>query len=158
DIDIRYWVLGTRYSVLLLAGLLFLAPSHSMAGEYDSLTQHLDLVKHFTLRTSDGKTFEPEMLRGKVWVVHFFFTTCTGVCTKTAPTMAALQKAFAAGKPDIAFVSISLNNDAPDVLERYARGLGADPEQWVFLTGPKEQVHKIVQDVFHQTAVTLENK
>jgi uncharacterized membrane protein YozB (DUF420 family) len=92
------------------------------------------------------------MLRGKVWVAHFFYTTCTGGCTKTAPTMMELQKTFAKYRRDVALVSISLNNDSPDDLKRYAHDLGADSEQWFFLTGPTDKVHAIVQKIFFQSA------
>jgi protein SCO1/2 len=122
------------------------------ADEYDPLAQDLGPVKAFSLPASDSKTFEPQALRGKVWVAHFFYTTCTGGCTKTVPTMMALQRAFAGAKQDVALVSISLNNDAPEVLQRYAHDLGADPEQWFFLTGPTDKVHDIVQKVFFQSA------
>ncbi len=144
--------LGTRVCRFWLICCTFLFPSHLFADEYDSLRQDLGPVKPFTLRTSDGKTVDPQSLRGKVWIAHFFYTTCTGGCTKTAPTMMALQKAFAASKRDVALVSISLNDDAPDALKRYAQDLGADPDQWLFLTGPKAQVHEIVQKIFFQSA------
>ncbi len=122
------------------------------AAEYDPLTQELGPVKPFRLQTSDGKSFEPSQMRGKVWVAHFFYTTCTGGCTKTVPVMKALQEAFAGRERDVALVSISLNNDSPETLQRYARDLGADPKQWLFLTGPTAKVHDIAQKVFYQTA------
>jgi protein SCO1/2/putative membrane protein len=137
---------------ILLAGLFFNSLSFARAGEYDPLRQDLGPVKPFALKTSEGKTFEPAKLRGKVWVVHFFYTTCTGGCTKTGPNMAELQKAFAGHKRDVALVSISLNDDSPEDLRRYASDLGADPEQWTFLTGESSTVHPIVQEVFFQTA------
>jgi protein SCO1/2 len=143
---------GHSFRPVILAGLLLLVPNPLRASEYDPLSQSLKEVKPFSLQTSDGKLFQPQMLHGKVWVAHFFYTTCTGGCTKTAPTMMALQQAFAAHKRDVALVSISLNNDAPDVLKRYAHDLGADPEQWFFLTGPTSTVHDIVQNVFKQSA------
>ncbi len=145
-------LLPIRYSLLPLFAAIFLLPAVSFASDFDSLRQDLGPVKAFTLRASDGKSFEPGLLKGKVWVAHFFFTTCTGVCTKTAPTMMALQKAFAGAKEDVAFVSISLNNDRPEDVDRYAKGLGADPGQWYFLSGPAPEVHEIVQKAFFQTA------
>ena len=57
------------------------------------------------------------------------------------------------GKKDLAIVSISLNDDAPEVLRRYAGDHQADTTQWIFLTGPKHDVHKIVQEIFKQTAL-----
>ena len=65
--------------------------------------------------------------------------------------MAELQKRIR-GKPDLALVSISLNNDSPADLERFAEGLEAEPGQWFFLTGDKQFVHDLVQQSFKQTA------
>jgi protein SCO1/2/putative membrane protein len=146
------------YRLHLLAGLLLILPAVSRAEEYDPLSQDLGPVKPFSLKTSKGADFQPQDLRGKVWVAHFFYTTCTGSCTKTAPTMMELQKAFAGKKRDVALVSISLNNDSPADLERYARDLGADPEQWIFVTGPTDTVHAIVQNVFFQSAMLSGSK
>ena len=42
----------------------------------------------------------------------------------TVPTMMALQRAFAGKERDVALVSISLNNDSPEDLQRFARDLG----------------------------------
>jgi len=130
--------------------LFFLLPNPLHAE--DSLSQDLGPVKPFTLQTSEGKPFDPRNMRGKVWVAHFFYTTCTAGCTKTAPTMMALQKAFANNHRDVALVSISLNDDSPEDLMQYAHDLGADPVQWIFLTGQTSQVHDIVQKVFFQPA------
>ena len=118
----------------------------------DTLTQGFgNPIEPFTLTDQDNEPFSSDRLRGKIWVAHFFFTTCTGGCTKTTPTMAELQKLIR-GKPDLALVSISLNNDTPEDLKKFAEGLEAEPGQWFFLTGDKAQVHKLVQTSFGQTA------
>ncbi|MFO0866641.1 MAG: DUF420 domain-containing protein [Gemmataceae bacterium] len=108
-------------------------------------------IEDFELQDAQGAVFHPRDLRGKAWIAHFFFTTCKE-CGKTAPTMEALQK-LVAGKKDYRLVSISLNNDSPEELVKYRESLGGDPKQWMFLTGPKEKVHKIVQQVFKQAAI-----
>lgn len=106
----------------------------------------------FRLTDQTGETFDSANLKGKTWVVHFFYTTCTGGCTKTAPTMARLQELIR-GKPRLALVSISLNDDAPEVLKRYAEDLKADPGQWHFLTGDRESIRALVQEGFKQSVV-----
>lgn len=106
----------------------------------------------FALVDAKGNKVTNDDLRGKAWVAHFFFTTCTGDCTKTAPVMRELQKQIA-GMKDYSLVSFSLNNDSGDDLKRYAEDIGAVPGQWFFLTGPKADVHKIVQDSFFLTAM-----
>lgn len=107
---------------------------------------------NFQLKDRSGQIVSKDSLKGKVWVAHFFFTTCTGDCTKTAPVMRQLQQDFA-GKPDVQLVSISLNDDSPETLNEYARDMGAVPGQWLFLTGPKKDVHNVVQQSFYHTAM-----
>jgi protein SCO1/2 len=112
-------------------------------------------IEDFELMDAEGVPFHPRDLRGKAWIAHFFFTTCKE-CTQTAPTMMALQK-LVAGKKDYRLVSISLNQDAAADLKSYRNDLGGDPKQWIFLTGPKEKVHAIVQTIFKQHAADSDN-
>lgn len=139
-----------RLAVLLgCLGLLFAVSG----ADYDSLRQEIGPVGTFTLTERDGTPFTPEQLRGKVWVAHFFFTTCTGPCTKTVPTMRRLQETFR-GKPDVALVSITVRpaHDTLAALRAYADDLGADPKQWHFLTGSEEDVYRIIQKNFRHGA------
>src|SRR5262245_10016405 len=55
----------------------------AIAEEADSLRQSLGPVASFTLTDQNGQPFRPEQLRGKVWVAHFFFTSCTTGCEQT---------------------------------------------------------------------------
>ena len=70
--------------------------------------------------------FSPEKLRGKVWIAHFFFTSCTQGCEKTKLRMMEIQDAIR-GKNDLALVSISVNPDVdtPEVLTAYAKDMKA---------------------------------
>jgi protein SCO1/2/putative membrane protein len=110
-------------------------------------------VEPFTLSERSGKTVSLKDLRGKVWVAHFFYSQCQGPCTKTLPAMRELQQTFA-GKPDVMLVSISVNpeGDTPELLRRYADDQGADPEQWMFLTGSEAEVHAVIQHSFRHHA------
>ncbi len=109
-------------------------------------------VRDFTLQERGGADFNPRDLRGKIWVAHFFFPGCTGVCTKTTPNMKRLQEIYR-GKADVRLVSIALNNDTLETLTAYADAQNAEPGQWLFLTGPDEKVHGIVQTSFWATAI-----
>jgi protein SCO1/2/putative membrane protein len=106
-------------------------------------------IEPFTLTERSGKTITEADLHGKVCVVQFFYSQCQGPCNKTMPAMRELQERFA-GKPDVLLVSISVNpeNDTPELLRRYAESQGADPEQWLFLTGTEEAVHKVITGSF----------
>jgi protein SCO1/2/putative membrane protein len=49
-------------------------------------------------------------------------------------------------------VSISVNpaDDTPEILRKYADGWGADPNRWLFLTGPEKTVYELVEKGFFQ--------
>lgn len=144
-----------RPVLLLLVLLAF--PRPTSADEPDRLRRPLGPVGPFTLTERGGKTVTRDDLRGKVWVAHFFFTSCAGGCAITTKHMKELQDHFA-GKRDVRLVSITVfpEQDTPDVLTRYAQTWGADPEQWLFLTGPEEAVRELAQKSFHVALVRAE--
>ena len=110
-------------------------------------------IGSFTLLERSGKMVSGDDLQGKVWVAHFFFSRCTGDCNKTLPAMRELQRLFA-GKPDVMLVSISVDpaGDTPELLQAYAQDQGADPAQWLFLTGTEAEVHAVIEKCFFQAA------
>ena len=138
-----------RRPLVALATLLALAA----AARADDLYRPLPDLKlgPFKLEERHGQTISPEDLRGKVWVAHFFFTTCPGPCTKTLPTMRELQRLFK-GKPDVRLVSVTVNSshDTPERLRQFADDMGADRDQWLFLTGPESEVHEVIKTAFFQ--------
>ena len=90
---------------------------------------------------SAGKPFDLASLKGKVVLVSFVYTTCTGVCPATTQAIVRVQNALKEAKlwgTSVAFVSITLDpkRDTPEVLRQYARLFRADPAAWHFLTGP----------------------
>jgi protein SCO1/2 len=96
------------------------------------------------LYTQDNKPvhFYDDMLMGKVVLINFFFTTCTGICPAMTANLARVQTALGAhvGK-DVTMISISVDpeTDKPDVLKKYALQFKAQPG-WYFLTGEKQNV------------------
>ena len=46
-------------------------------------------------------------------------------------------------------VSVDPEHDTPEVLRRYAAENGIDGPGWVFLTGGREEVRRLVRDGFH---------
>jgi cytochrome oxidase Cu insertion factor (SCO1/SenC/PrrC family) len=119
---------------------------------YDSLTQDLDQqVPAFRLTDQRGRAVTRDDLRGKVWVANFFFTRCAGDCSKTNASMQKLQRDLA-GEPDVRLVGFSVDpsHDTPEVLSEFAGHWEADPQRWLFLTGDKEAMHRLIQKGFLQ--------
>jgi uncharacterized membrane protein YozB (DUF420 family)/cytochrome oxidase Cu insertion factor (SCO1/SenC/PrrC family) len=113
------------------------APDAKLFKPYDML------IRDFTLEDAAGTPVSPRDLLGKIWVAQFFYPGCN-LCSRNTPTMQRLQEIYR-GKPDVRLVSIDLINTKPETLEEFARDHGAEPGQWLFLTGPEAKVHDIVR-------------
>jgi protein SCO1 len=97
--------------------------------------------------TQDGQTlnFYDDVIKGKVVIVNFIYTTCADVCPLTSARLAQAQERFGdkMGK-DIFFVSVSIDpeTDTPARLKAQADALRAGPG-WLFLTGKRAHIDEI---------------
>lgn len=86
--------------------------------------------------------FYDDLVKGKVVMINFIFTSCGGVCPLTTVNLAEVQNGFGdrLGR-DIFMYSITLDpdTDTPEVLKRYATAFGAKPG-WSFLTGDFDDI------------------
>jgi len=91
------------------------------------------------LRTQDNKPvrFYDDLVKGRVVLINFMFTTCKTTCPMTGANLLKVQKALGAhlGR-DIFMYSLTLDaaTDTPQTLDKYARSIGAK-SGWTFLTG-----------------------
>src|SRR6185295_19364343 len=121
---------------LLLLALLVASPD-AQASRWGQ-----DYVPNVPVVTHDGKVlnFYDDLIKDKIFVVSFLFTSCRDVCPIAAARLAQLQERLGdrMGK-EIFFYSISIDpeNDTPDKLKKYAEAFGAGPG-WLFLTGIPE--------------------
>lgn len=137
--------------LVLAAGVaVWAAARHRVS---DSGLMRYTPVPAFHLTGMDGKAFDGASLAGKVWVASFVFTTCKNSCPMLQAQMRRLSHSLPAG-PDYALVSITVDpdHDTPEVLMRYAKGLGVDDPRWSFLTGPKPVLKDLIQQGFHLAA------
>ena len=97
-----------------------------------------------------GQAFNGLELKGRVWIVNFFFSQCTELCPRTMAQMARLQKALA-GAEEVRLVSITVDpeHDTPAVLGEFAAHFGAQPDRWFFLSGDKQAIYALSLNTFH---------
>jgi protein SCO1/2 len=138
--------------VLLMFKATILVPA--LLGDLPS-TSRLAVIQpapNFCLVDEVGNKLSHEDLNGKVWLVSFVFTTCTGTCPETTLRMSLVQREL--GKRDllkggqVRLLSITLDpeRDRPEVLGEYAKRYGADSKVWSFLTGKPAQVARVIAD------------
>ena len=99
-------------------------------------------------RRADDPAVDSE-LAGKVWIASFIFTRCTGPCPQVTATMVRLQAEFA-DQPDVRLLTFTVDPgyDTSEVLKKYAERNGADPNRWLFLTGPEAEVYRLENEGF----------
>ena len=105
----------------------------------------------FALVDSDGRPFSGAALKGQVYIVNFFFTSCRSICPAIMHGMAKLQAGFdERGIQGVRLVSISVDpeHDTPEILRAYGKDLGVKPERWTLLTGDPARIRAVVVDGF----------
>ncbi len=106
-------------------------------------------VPPFSFTNQNGESITNEDFNGKVYIVEFFFTTCTDICPIMTQNMVKIQDEFF-GNAEVAIASISIDptHDTPDVLKEYAKNYKITKPQWHLLTGDKEEVLKLSNEGF----------
>jgi protein SCO1/2 len=99
------------------------------------------------LRTQDGTRvrFYDDLIKGKVVVINFFFTSCTTICPRTTDNLVKVEEALGErlGR-DVVMISITVdpNTDTPTVLGKYALRYRTKPG-WYFVTGSLKDIDLI---------------
>lgn len=98
--------------------------------------------------TQDGRTvrFYDDLIKGKIVVISFIFTSCTDFCPLTTARMLQVEDKLGdlVGR-DIFFYSITVDpeNDTPEKLKEYAEAYSTGPG-WRFVTGRPEDIRSIL--------------
>jgi protein SCO1 len=94
-----------------------------------------------------GETVAISSLRRKVWVVAQFFAVCPQCAARNSRDLKALEERFG-GHPDFHLVCITIDPEQDDVerLQEYAAALGADVNNWWFLTGERAELLDFLTD------------
>jgi len=109
-------------------------------------------VGSFSLTERDGRTVTEKDLAGKVWVASFVFTRCPGNCPAVTATVRRLQSELTDGPVMFVTFTVDPKRDNPDELRKYADRYQADPKRWLFLTGDRATIRKLLQERFKQSA------
>jgi len=159
----RFLLLGVSVlSLGIILGTFFwlkLAPRPGLTGWDAKPLEGLNrygTVPEFSLVERSGKATTLADLRGSIWIADFIYTTCQDTCPMQTAEMAQLQEQWK-DRVGLKLVSFSVDpeKDTTAVLSRYADRYKADAQRWLFLTGAKEEISRIVQEGFRLSAVAL---
>lgn len=93
-----------------------------------------------------GDSVSEALVKDKIYVADFFFTTCPTICPIMKKEMKEVFKEFK-GNPEVLILSHTIDpeHDTAALLHQYAEDLGVLSPQWQFLTGDKEKIYEIGQ-------------
>lgn len=105
-------------------------------------------VGPFSLTERSGATVSRDDLLGRPWVASFVFTRCTGPCPRVVSTLKILQGRLKGAESRIVTFTVDPQWDTPEVLGKYADGVGADRKRWLFLTGDEKAIDGLILSSF----------
>ncbi|MCF8256104.1 MAG: SCO family protein [Flavobacteriales bacterium] len=146
----KYLVL---FALLLLPSLLYL---YLIQGKHNFA--HLPFVTYmdeqgdlqvrkapvFAFPDQNGDTLRSLDMRGRIYLVDFFFTSCPSICPIMTANMTKVHERFQ-HYDDFQIISITVDpkRDTPEMLKEYVVSRKIDSPKWHFLTGDKDSLYAV---------------
>ncbi len=121
-----------------------------------------DYLPNVEVQNQDGKTFRfyDDLIKDKLVVINFIYTSCTDICPLTTARLAQVQEKLGdvVGR-DIFMISITIDpeHDGPAELKRHADAFQVGPG-WQFLTGKPEDIAKIRYKLGERSRIKAEHR
>ena len=147
----RFWLSAGLIVVgVLISAATWVAFRHGVERTESGLPV-MGNVPEFSLVSSGGQPLSQASLSGQVWIADFVFTHCPGICPTLSAQMAKLQSTLARQGRDVRLVSFTVDpaNDTPEALRAYGERFHADAARWLFVTGDRSALHRLIGDGFH---------
>lgn len=160
------WFQRSMFCLVLLSGLTASSGEASAADNSSGTAQGTrwggDYLPNLEVQDQDGKTFRfyDDLIKDKLVVINFIFTTCTDICPLTTARLALVQEKLGdvVGR-DIFMYSITVDpeHDGPAELKRHAEAFHVGPG-WRFLTGKPEDIAQIRAKLGERSKVLSEHR
>jgi len=103
-------------------------------------------ISNFTLINQNGDTVTEAIIKDKIVIADFFFTSCPSICPKMSNQLQRIQTKFIDNdKVIILSHTVWPERDSVPVLNDYASQYGAVPQKWQFLTGNKVHLYDLAR-------------
>ncbi len=104
------------------------------------------LISGFNLINQNGENVNESVIKNKIVIADFFFTSCPSICPKMTSQLERIQEEF---KDDYRIMILSHTvwpeRDSVPLLKDYALQYNADKSKWLFLTGDKVHLYDLAR-------------
>lgn len=120
-----------------------------------ALPADLRQLTKFTFTTHSGSVLTPDDLKGKLVLMSFFFTRCSGICPMVTASVKRIHERIK-DHNNLMFVSVSVDpeHDGAQQLTEFRERMKVPFTNWVFATGNKDEIYGLARSVF-QSDVTV---
>jgi protein SCO1/2 len=102
------------------------------------------VLPEFSLVDQDGVAHSREMFKGQRTILAFTFTHCPTACPIMNSHLIRLQGDLRGTPVRTVSITVDPEHDTPSVLRAHAERLSIDTGRWMFLTGAREEIERII--------------
>jgi protein SCO1 len=120
-----------------------------------ALPSDLRQVTQFTFTTHEGSVLTPGDVKGKLVLMSFFFTRCSGICPMVTASVKRIHERIR-DQSNLVFISVSVDpeHDGVRQLTEFRERMKVPFKNWYFSTGNKDEIYGLARSVF-QSDVTV---
>jgi protein SCO1/2 len=136
-----YTAFFVSLALVFYAVLVYTIPGFTKRG-----VAPISFVRPFQFINQDGQPVTQEIVKGKVFVAAYFFTTCKGICPRMNYNLKTVYEELKA-EPDFLLLSHTCDPETDSVpqLKKYVDSLSVDTRKWIFLTGRKDSLYSMAR-------------
>ncbi len=142
---LQYAVWGTLLLAIGGIGILYYVEEKRKRSNRVPPLPIIRSIDRFSLTNQLGESVTLDSLKGNPWVANVFFSRCPTICMQMTQRMKELQEA---SKTHLALRLVSITTDPeydqPEILAKYAHRFGSDDSRWIFLTGEKSEIARVI--------------
>ena len=107
-------------------------------------------VPEFKFKNQNGRFISNKDYLGKVYIIEFFFTTCTTICPIMTKNLIHIQNSFTSfSEFGMASFSINPEYDTVEVLKDYELENGIMNPNWNLMTGDRIEIYNLANEGFN---------
>lgn len=121
--------------------------SQDLTPTWDVNKRHV--IANFSLMDQNGKLFNADSLKDKIYIANFFFTTCPSICPKMTKSFKILQDSIL-NMQQVELVSFTVMPwvDSVQKLKTYGLLNGVNSVKWHLLTGVRSIIYSLGRSSF----------